>query len=660
MTSLNVKLENFEEECINSIESIFDAYFLLSKENTVLGYRIKDELLNIYFGKERLQGEDFLNLLRSYNQQKSIKELKQRILENEAQLFEFNINVNDREGYYNIFIFNLANDQKLINFLNTDDQKKIEFDLAEERNTLKNIIELNPYAIEIKDIEGRHVSANKAFIDMFKSVAPPEYSIFTDPHIKKRGLLDKILKLREGKVIRMGEHWYDPRDSAIEAGLNLKDVPSSLICHKAVAFPIFDRWGRIKNYIMMHEDITKRKIAEKRLEESEKMYRDLFNNTPYAIWLVNLQGKIVDCNETMDKFMSVFTHTDLIGKPFRDVLKMFSRKGDPRFENLTQVFKERFKILIKNGYLEPIEFEISRGDGKTFWITLESSFVTIGKEKLIQLFIKDITKRKLAEIELDGLRKDLEDRVRERTIKLENSEKKYREAYSRADCYKGLFTHDISNIFQTIGNSMELSQLLLEEDFNKNEMLEYYEIVNKQIKRGKNLIANVRNLSEIEESEMPLVSTEIFEKLNNAIQFVRVNFQDREIKINLKSDKNKIHVIANDLLLDVFENILINSARYNNNECIEIEISISRVEENDKVYIKIEFKDNGIGIDDNRKKLIFKKNNKKLLGSKGMGLGLSLVAKLLDLCDGKIWVEDRIKGDYTQGTNFVLLIPEAG
>lgn len=786
MASLNVKLENFEEECINSIDSIFDAYFLASKGNIVLGYRIKDKLLKLFFGKESLQGEDFFKLIGSQIQQDGNKELKQKILEKKPQLFELSIKINDQIGYYNVFTFILANDQMLISFQNIDKQKKIEFELAEERNTLKNIIELNPYAIEIKDAEGRHVSANKAFIDMFKSVAPPEYSIFKDPHLKKRGLLDKILKLKEGKVIKMGEHWYDVRDSAIEAGLNVEHYPSSPICHKAVAFPIFDREGKIKNYVMMHEDITaykkaeqklreseerfrslvettsdwiwevdvnsvftyvspkvrdvlgyepkeiigktpfdlmpleeaervqkvfktildsdksfkildntnihkdgslkiletsgvpifdedgkfigyrginrnitKRKKAETKLKESEEMYRNLFNSTPYAIWLVDLQGKIIDCNETMDNFMSIFKYTDLIGKSFRDVLKMFAREGDPRFENLEKLLKDRFKILLKKGYIKPIEFEIYRGDGKTFWITLESSFVKIGKKRLIQTFIKDITEKKLAEIELEDLRKDLETRVKERTIKLENSEKKYRKAYNRANCYKGLFTHDISNMFHTIGNSIELCDTLLKEGVKNSDMIEYFDVIEQQITRGKKLINNIRNLSEIEESEMPLVPTEVFDKLSHAIQFVKVNFQKQKINFNILSDFDEIYVLSNDLLLDVFENILINSVVYNKNEPLKIEISISRLIENEKLYIKLEFKDNGIGINHNRKRLIFMENYKKRTGSKGMGLGLSLVAKLLDLCDGKIWVEDRVKGDYTQGSNFVILIPEA-
>jgi signal transduction histidine kinase len=41
-----------------------------------------------------------------------------------------------------------------------------------------------------------------------------------------------------------------------------------------------------------------------------------------------------------------------------------------------------------------------------------------------------------------------------------------------------------------------------------------------------------------------------------------------------------------------------------------------------------------------------------------MGLGLSLVKKIIDSYKGQIWVEDKIKGDFTKGSNFIILIPE--
>lgn len=42
-----------------------------------------------------------------------------------------------------------------------------------------------------------------------------------------------------------------------------------------------------------------------------------------------------------------------------------------------------------------------------------------------------------------------------------------------------------------------------------------------------------------------------------------------------------------------------------------------------------------------------------------MGLGLSLVKKIINSYNGKIWVEDRFKGDFKKGSNFIFLIPEA-
>jgi signal transduction histidine kinase len=64
-----------------------------------------------------------------------------------------------------------------------------------------------------------------------------------------------------------------------------------------------------------------------------------------------------------------------------------------------------------------------------------------------------------------------------------------------------------------------------------------------------------------------------------------------------------------------------------------------------------------MGIDDARKEIIFQEAHVKSRHSKGMGIGLSLVAKLIGLYGGEIWVENRINGDSTKGSNFVILIP---
>ena len=132
----------------------------------------------------------------------------------------------------------------------------------------------------------------------------------------------------------------------------------------------------------------------------------------------------------------------------------------------------------------------------------------------------------------------------------------YQEAYVRAKCFKGLFTHDISNLFQIISNSLELCENFLKEGFSTNEILDYFKLIEENVNRGKQLVRNIRNLSDLEEFEMPLEPIDLFENLKNAIQFVQVNFSKRNINFKINSETEAIFVIANNLLVDVFENIL--------------------------------------------------------------------------------------------------------
>ena len=132
-----------------------------------------------------------------------------------------------------------------------------------------------------------------------------------------------------------------------------------------------------------------------------------------------------------------------------------------------------------------------------------------------------------------------------------------------------------------------------------------------------------------------------------------------DITIKIELTEKKLFTIANDFLIDIFENILLNAVNYNENPKKEILIKISKKSSNSEKCIKFEFIDNGIGISNKRKEIIFKEGFNQEKGSKGMGFGLTLVKKIIESYKGKIWVEDRVEGDYAQGSNFIFLIPEA-
>lgn len=271
--------------------------------------------------------------------------------------------------------------------------------------------------------------------------------------------------------------------------------------------------------------------------------------------------------------------------------------------------------------------------------------------------IGNALKRNRTEQELEELNKELQKRVKERTINLKESEEKYRKAYYQANLYRDIFAHDINNILQNISSSVELCSLYLHNPEKMGTIKELYEIVDEQVNRAKKLISNVRKITELDDSEIILEKMDVNLVLKNAIEFLQSSFQTRNIDINLNTPTKRNYVCANNLLLDVFENILINAVRHNNKSKIEVTIDISKEEKGDKKYIKMEFKDNGIGISDYRKKSIFERGTQKIQRSRGMGLGLSLVKKIIDIYHGDIWVEDRILGDYKQGSNFIILIP---
>jgi signal transduction histidine kinase len=245
--------------------------------------------------------------------------------------------------------------------------------------------------------------------------------------------------------------------------------------------------------------------------------------------------------------------------------------------------------------------------------------------------------------------------------KIKKDEQNLRESYQRTNFYKDLFTHDISNIIQNFKISLSvlqeriLNKNLINED-NVNQKL--LENLKSQINRGVNLIENVRKLSEIDNQSIVLSKINVLEYLDKSIEFVKNSFERKEIKITKEIKTENFMISANDLIQEVFENILTNAIIHNEHDFIEINVIINDSPDKPKDLLRIEFKDNGIGVPDEKKKIIFKEGYKEEKSPKGMGLGLSLVVKILNLFNGVIWVDDRILDDHNKGSNFIIEIPK--
>jgi len=284
------------------------------------------------------------------------------------------------------------------------------------------------------------------------------------------------------------------------------------------------------------------------------------------------------------------------------------------------------------------------------------AFMILHKRSLTQFIKKPFSTR----LVILPKRKQLIEKLQMTEENLRETEKKYEEAYKRATFYKDIFTHDISNIIQNISMSFQLidNEKTPQAKLDSEILKSLFKTINNQINRGKSLISCIKKLSELDKEKIDLNRTDLLDYLLKAVKYGKESNLRKLIKINVERSEDQIFVIANELLADVFENILFNAIKYNNNKVPEISIAISKSKLNGLSYVKLEFKDNGIGVHDSRKEKIFLEGYQELKGGKGMGIGLSLITKIIKLYNGKIWVEDRIEGNYLEGSNFIVLIPE--
>ena len=249
-------------------------------------------------------------------------------------------------------------------------------------------------------------------------------------------------------------------------------------------------------------------------------------------------------------------------------------------------------------------------------------------------------------------------RILEKTLIFSQSaEKDTRETYNRVELYKDLFSHDVSNIFQNMQSFIDLCTLYVNDPQKIANFKDLIKLANQQIYRGGNLVSNVRTLSELEKSKQLLISEDALLILSQAISSIKTNFQDIDTNIKIESPEKSIYIKSNNKLSFLFKNILRNSIVHNKNPTVKILIKISKGVINKTNYYKFEFIDNGIGIPDSIKDKIFLRGIKEDDNIGGIGLGLTLVSKIVENLDGKIKVKDKIGGDYRQGSVFTILIP---
>lgn len=199
------------------------------------------------------------------------------------------------------------------------------------------------------------------------------------------------------------------------------------------------------------------------------------------------------------------------------------------------------------------------------------------------------------------------------------------------------FTHEFKTPISSIKGYAEL--LECSENLTK-EQKEYLRIIIEESKSLSALSENSLKLARLD-NQVEAINKEVFSldgQIEDCVLVLDNQLKEKGVEIELKLKPLKVKS-APYLLREVWINLLSNAIKYSEKGD---KIFVKTYREKDKVVVSI--KDTGIGMSEETQKHIFEKfyQADKYYGGKGLGLGLSIVKRILELVNAKIECESEL------------------
>ncbi|MGB9978212.1 PAS domain-containing sensor histidine kinase [Methanobacterium sp.] len=379
----------------------------------------------------------------------------------------------------------------------------------------------------------------------------------------------------------------------------------------------------------LENEIQQRKKVELALKENEEKFRELFNNANDMISLNEMKenrlpGRFIEVNDVGVRRLG-YSKDELLNMGPIDIVA-----PDKKIEMPKNAME-----LWTRGH---VKFEIVHlaKDGKRIPVEVNNHLFKL-KGKTVALAIsRDITKRKKTEKEMKKLINDL---------KRSNNE---------LEQFAYVASHDLQEPLRTIASFTQLLERRYKGKFDKDadEFMDY--VINASI-RMKNQIEDLLEFSRIATLEKTFKIVNMNNILGHIISNLKTLIEENNAEITY--DPLPEVMGDDDQLQRVFQNLIINSIKFKKeDEPPKIHISVNKDLENNEYVFSIV--DNGIGIEEQymeRIFVIFQRLHTQEEYS-GTGIGLSIVKRIIEHHNGRIWVES----EPGVGSTFYFTIPVIG
>jgi PAS domain S-box-containing protein len=389
----------------------------------------------------------------------------------------------------------------------------------------------------------------------------------------------------------------------------------------SISRPVVNRKGEVDAIIGTLMDVTREKVSNIELKQSEMLFRQVWENSFHGMRLIDQKGTIVRVNKAFCKMVEL-ERDKLEGNLFTSIY------AKSREEKLARGLSRFAKKTVVPYTIEKFEL----WNGKKKWFEVSNSVLDFenGNPLILSIF-RDVTERK-----------NFEEELKNTVNKLELSNKNLQE-------FAYVASHDLQEPLRMISNYTQLLSNRFSKDVDEKAKEYIYFIVG-SAKRMQELIRNLLDYSRITTQVKVFEVFDSNEILDNVLSRLRLSIEETGTKLNISS----LPKINGDSIQieQLFQNLLSNSIKFRGNKEPVIQIS---AEDKDSFWL-FSFRDNGIGIEQKFKDRIFVIFQRLHSQQEypGTGIGLALCKKIVERHGGNIWMEST-PGD---GTTFYFTIPK--